>query len=295
MKSTVCWLALGLIAAPALLPAFGQDASRPNVIDCNLVSIDEVPVTASDAGVLAEVLVKEGDSVTDQQIVARVDDREAVMARSVAMREYEAAKKKAENEINIEAAIKSQAVSKAELETAEETNRRQQGSFSETEVRRLRLTYERGGLQADLARFENFIAALEARAKYAQYEQADSMIKRRKLKAPHAGFVNEVVRRKGDWVNPGDPVVRLIRMDELRVQGRVSSRYYHWSDLKNKQVDIVVTLAGGRTANFTGTIGFASPSLEVDGSFRVWAQITNREENGAWLVGPGMKAEMNLR
>ena len=273
----------------------GAQGSRETMIDCHVRAIVEVNVAAEEAGKLVMLAVEEGDTVNEDSVIAQIDDRDAVMSRAVAMYQYKAAKKQAENSISIEAAIKSQEVSKAELDKALASNEKVKGSFSDIDVRRLRLTYQRNGLQIDLARFENDVAAAEARARYAQFEQASAMIERRKLVAPHTGLVNEVFRHKGDWVNAGDPVVHLVRMDTLRVQGRVSAEEYNWEDLKGKPVQIVVTLAGGEPYTVDGTIGFAGEYIEPDGAFRVWADIPNERQGNSWKMGPGLEAKMKLQ
>lgn len=267
-----------------------------NLIDrCFLVAIDEVWVPATEAGMLASIDVEEGDSVTVDQIVAKIDERDAVMAKKVAYFQYRASKEQAENEISIEAAVKSYEVAKAELDSAEQSNRKVPGTYSENDVRRLRLTWQRSGLQADLARVEQSIARADAHAKAAQYEQAEMMIERRQLKSPHAGVVMQITRHKGDWVSPGDPVLHIVRMDRLRVHGRVSARDHSWNDVKGQQVEFIVDLPGGRESEpVKGRIDFASQVVEADGSFRVWSDIDNPTQSGAWMMGPGLKATMRL-
>ncbi len=155
------WAVIGWIG---LWGAAGSVAAQQlKVIDrCYLVAIDEVRLPATDAGMLTNIAVDEGDLVEVDQLLAQIDDREAVMAKQVAQHQYQAAKKQAENEISVSAAVKQYEVSRAELDTATEANRRVEGSYSPTEVRRLNLAWERAGLQIDLARFENLVAALDA-------------------------------------------------------------------------------------------------------------------------------------
>lgn len=281
------------LAAPLTVSA--QEATSANEIDCHVKAIDEVPVPASESGILVGVEVTEGQTIDEDQLVAQIDDREAVMAKSVAMYQYLAAKKQAENPISIEAAVKSQEVSKAELDKAMRANDKISGSFSDIDVRRLKLTYERNGLQIELAKFENAVAAAEALARLEQYKQAEAMIERRKLLSPHPGMVIEVFKHKGDWVNAGDPIAHLVRMDKLRVQGRVSWKAHHWKDLKDRAVEITVDLPGGQTEVVNATIGFASAYVEGDGAYRVWADVPNRRVGQGWLMGPGLTATMRLR
>ncbi len=276
--------------------ALGQDAKDPKLIDrCVLQAIDDVSVPAPEMGILMSIEVKAGDNVVEDQPLAQIDDRQAVMARNVAKNEYFAAKKQAENQISVMAAEKSHDVAKAEWDAATEANAKVTGTHSATEVRRLKLTWERSGLQIDLAKFELLVARLTALAKLAQFDQADMMIERRKIKAPHGGVVDQILLNKGDWVQAGAPVVKVIRMDELRVHGRVDSKLYSWSDVIGRDVEVNVTLPGGEKKTIRSKISFASQNVDVGEHFRVHADIKNNQDaNGFWLMGPGLEVEMRF-
>ena len=179
----------------------GDAKSDPLEIQrCFLGAIQTVQLPATEAGMLMSIEVEAGDNVTADQPLAQIDDREAVMTRGVAMNQYSAAKKQAENQISVEAAQKAYEVAKAELDTAIDANKKVPGTFSAAEVRRLKLTWEQSGLQIDLAKFELIVAFLDAKSKYSQYEQADAMIEMRKLKSPMDGVVDYVYLSRGDWV-----------------------------------------------------------------------------------------------
>ncbi len=266
----------------------------PDLVYGSLVAIDEVQLPATDAGILTQILVEEGDSVSEKQTLVQIDDRDAVMAMQIAAHQYQSAKAQAENRISVEAAQKSHEVARAELDTAVEANRKVPGTFSETEVRRLRLTWQRAGLQIDLARHEMHVAALDARARLAQYEQAKAMIERRKLTAPHDGIVVRVYRHKGDWVQPGDAVMHLVRMNELRALGNFPADRYHWKDLLGKEVEVTVHLPSGRVESQRAKVGFASPVVQDDNTFRIWAMVKNRKEDRFWVLGPGLDVTIRL-
>jgi multidrug efflux pump subunit AcrA (membrane-fusion protein) len=271
-------------------------AAQPDLIEgCYLVAIDEARLSPSDNGVLASIDVQEGATVEPEQVVAKIDDREALMAQRVAKRQYDAARKKAQNDISVEAAIKSEEVAEAEMNKAMEANKKVPNSYSDTEVRRLKLNWERAGLQAKLAEFENQVAALDAHAIYAQWEQAGALIERRKLRSPYAGRVEQVYRHRGDWMTAGDPVMHIVRLDKLKVQGRVNARAYHWKDIQGRTVEVIVSLPGGEQHSVKDVqINFASNVVEDDGFFRISADIPNTQIGNEWLLGPGLPAEMRL-
>ena len=41
-------------------------------------------------------------------------------------------------------------------------------------------------------------------------------------------------------------------------------------------------------------ITFVNPLVQAGGEYRVWAEVVNRQENGEWLLRPGLEAEMTI-
>ncbi len=262
---------------------------------CYLGAINDVPLAADEVGKLVKVFVEDGDSVAAGDVVAQIDDNDAVMARDVAQYKYVGAVKQATSDVSVQAAKKAQAFARASYDLILKANERKAGAYTEIEVERAKLDWERAGLQIDLAQHEMEVARAEAWASNAQLKQAEAMIERRKLKSPFAGVVNQVVREAGEWVNAGEPVVHLVQMDRLRVHGRIDADRYDWKDIRNRPVEITVDLPGGGTHVVNSQIGFASQVVEDDGAFRVWAEVENTQVGDQWLMGPGLGATMSFR
>lgn len=289
---------LGLVLSST---SWAQTESEPNRVSrCFTIPISSQEVAATEAGILRVLKVEEGDTVNKDQVVAEIDRDQAEAAEKVALHEYHAAKKQAENEISVDAAVKANEVAKVEYEQANAANRVQPNTYPDAEIRKLDLNYVRSGLQADLARFELVVAALQARAKYSQYEQAKLMVSRRQLTAAHPGVVMQILKREGDWVSPGDRVLRLVRLDKLRVTGRVSAvskpgvTAYHWRDVIGRAVEVTVELPGGKQVTVPSKIAFAGQEVDQDGTYRIWADVENQLDGNAWLMGPGLQASMRF-
>ncbi|MDH3717421.1 MAG: efflux RND transporter periplasmic adaptor subunit, partial [Planctomycetota bacterium] len=84
--------------------------------------------------------------------------------------------------------------------------------------------------------------------------------------------------------NPGDPVVRIIKLDRLRVEAHVDGKKFG-RDLEGYSVRLQVTLPpGDRVEEFLGKIVFVSPEVQpVTGEVRVWAEV----ENPQFRLRPG--------
>ena len=59
-------------------------------------------------------------------------------------------------------------------------------------------------------------------------------------------------------------------------------------------VRATVTLANGRVETCPGNIVFVSPIVDAGPQFLVWAEVVNRQDNGHWLLRPGLNAEMSI-
>ena len=121
------------------------------------------------------------------------------------------------------------------------------------------------------------------------------MIKRRRLVAPFdAAVVVELKKHVGEWVQQGEPVMRLVRMDRLRVNGGLDAKDFHPAEIKGRPVQVVVTLPNNREERFSGTIVYVKPMVEGK-MFQVRAEIQNRPLNKGWVVYPGMNADDDNR
>ena len=81
-------------------------------------------------------------------------------------------------------------------------------------------------------------------------------------------------------------------MDRLRVEGDVSAATYTPDQLMGKPVTVEVRFPRDRVVKFQGEVTFVSPIVNISGDYQVWAEVENREENGFWLLRPGLRAEM---
>jgi multidrug efflux pump subunit AcrA (membrane-fusion protein) len=252
--------------------------------------INEADIPAENAGVLTAVDVKEGDTVQEGAPVAQTDDREALARLRAAQAELAAAEEESKNDVRVRAARAAHRVAEAELVQAQATRDRARQSITDTELRRLELSAERYELETEVAQKELLIAQITKEAKQALVDQAQVMVDKLKILAPQDGIVVQVYKNRGEWVNPGDPVARVVRMDRLRVQGDVDANRYLPAGLDGKRVTVEVRLPSG-PVKVDGEITHVSQIVEGS-SFQVWADVENREENGYWVLRPGLEAEM---
>jgi macrolide-specific efflux system membrane fusion protein len=261
------------------------------VIESALVTvIEEAEIPAQVEGLLAAVEVREGKLIEPGGVVARIEDAEVRLTHERARTEFDIARKQAENDLRVRVARKSTDVARAELRRAEESVEKVKKSVSDTELDRLRLAAEKAALEIDQAIHEQEVAGLTSRLKEIEMELARQAVDRRVLTSPISGMVVQVNRHQGEWVQAGKTVVRVLRVDRLRVEGFVAVKNLT-GELGGRRVTLTVDLPGMPGTIFEGSVVFVSPEVNpVNGQVRVWAEV----DNPKLLLRPGIRGSLTI-
>ncbi|MEX2112053.1 MAG: efflux RND transporter periplasmic adaptor subunit [Pirellulales bacterium] len=249
--------------------------------------LDQVEVPARESGALHSVSAREGEMVAAGAAVAQIEDADVQFDKRRARMELLGANKEADNDVKVRFARKSHEVADAELQRAIDSERRFAQSVSQTELDRLRLTMQKTELEIEQAQLELELAQTARELKQIDVEHADHVIHERKITAPLAGFVAEVMRHPGEWVEPGQTILRILRLDRLRAEGLVNGDQVH-GELKGRQVKLTVDV-DGQPSHFAGTVTFVSPEIDpVNGQVRIWAEVDNPDLK----LRPGLHGSM---
>ena len=287
------WRIQGLLLALAAAGLnFGSiRAAEPiTVQSVYLLLSDEIDVPAREAGVLASVRVAEGRFASEGELLANVEDREARLARDRVALEVEVAKRQADMAIELDLAKKALEVARTELQRAERSRKAVAGAVSQAEVDRLKLEVEK--MASEIQRIERNagIAAVTAQLKEAEHALAALKVERHQIAAPIAGRVVEHYRRRGEWVEPGQNVLRMVRLDVLRAEGFVPANSLA-TDPTGAPVTLRINLPGKEGAEFTGRVSFVASEVEpTTGEVLIRADIDNED----LLLRPGLSAEMEI-
>ena len=278
-------------AAQSTAAAAQTKAAEPTEVPSVLLTLsEEVEIPAAEEGVLAEVAVREGIMVQRDELLARVDDEKVVLQRERARIEMANARAQAENDVKVRYAEKSLELANAELQRAIDSLERYSKSISKSEVERLQLAADKEELEIEQARVDLQTAQFALEARESELAIADNDVKRRRIESPLAGMVVQINRRRGEWVTPGEPVMRIVRLDTLRAEGFLDAAQAS-GEMVGRRVTLHVASADGKTSDYTGTLTFVSPEISpFNGQVRVWAEIDNRELQ----LRPGQRASMTI-
>lgn len=287
LHAPLCAMLCGVAACVAA----AEDTNSPVRIDNALVTlIEQAEIPARDAGILTELKVSEGDKVTRGQVLGKVDDEDARLALAKAAAETKIAATTAGNDVKVRYADKASKVAAAEYKRAQESVERVEKSVSKTELEKLELEADRGVLAVEEAAHDLTIAKQTRDLKAAEQAVAQQVVDRRQITSPLDGVVVQLHFRRGEWVKPGDPVLRVVRIDRMRAEAFVPAGLAV-GDWTGRSVRFVPAAGGAEREPFTGKLTFVSPEIDpVNGQIRVWAEIENRNQ----ALRPGERGRLEL-
>ena len=225
------------------------------------------------------------------------------------------------SDVSVRLAEKNREVAQFELNRAQKAKDAFSGSVSNAELNRLQVLYDQRTLEIEKAKEDRTIASLKPKADQAavlqqtetiartqlltserEQEQhvartnlevasnelalAKLQLDRRRLVAPFSATIVSIERQPSEWVEPGASVMRLIQLDQLRVEGFVSAAAATQMMPGQK---VVIRFAGDQLPAVNGVVTFISPEIDaVNQQVRVWAEFENENHR----VRPGLVASM---
>lgn len=283
-------------ADPATPPATGvaagtTPAGAPIVAESALLRvIEDISVPARAAGVLATTEVREGDLVEAGQLLARVDNEKAKLLSQRAQLEFDLARHRAGNSVKVRSAEKALDFARHEHQRFVHASEELPGSVSRSELEESEMRVDQATLELEQARHDRRADELTESLKAAEQAVAVHEQTMHEIAAPTSGMVVEILRRRGEWVEPGEDVMRIMRLDRLRAEGLVAVEQAV-ADIVGAEVAIRVPVAGRPPIETRGKVVFLHPEINpVNGRRRVRAEFDNPDGK----LMPGMRAEMKI-
>lgn len=248
--------------AQAADPTVDPAGSAVRIENCRIKPAVQITLSANQSGAITSV-PQEGDHVESGQQILRLDDELARAAFAVA-------EKQAANDVDIRFAGMSSEVARLEHEQAMEVNLSLKGSIPITEVRRRKLEFDRSVLQIEKSKHEQAIAVLK------QHEAA-ALLKTYSVAAPFEGTVAKVLKRQGEAVRQGEPVLELVDTRRVRVEGYIDVAH-RLRITPGTPVLVERELIGDEPTPepATGKIVFVDTVVQpVTRQIRVWADVDN--------------------
>ncbi len=289
-------LVMSMAVALALPQPASSESSADPIVSCQVVSIEDLAVPGSDPGVLQSLKVREGMLVKKDMELGRVDDREALAALAVKQLDFEVAQQEAESDVQVKYAAEEANVNGATLKKLKNANIQSKGTITAIEIMKAEFELKKAELGIEKAKETKVSAELTARAKQAELDAAKVAVARRILRAPFDGVVVKSYKNVGEWVAPGDEVVRIVRIDRLRIPVNLDATKWTPADVENRPVTVEVKLTRDRPpVKVHGKIVFVSPVVYQGQLMEVSAEIeTPMDAEGRPIVRAGLDAQMTI-
>lgn len=267
--------------------------------NCFVKTIQSVRVPAIAEGQITEMLAVEGSNVSKGDLLALLDDTQAKLALDLRRAEEREAELNALNDVNFRDAENTERSAKAEAEAYKELRR--QGAVPYWEMEKKILEADRATLRIEVAQLQQDVAKVQYVAKRSERELAEYEVSRRQVLAPFGGFIENRKAQLGEWVQPGSPIVQLVQLDKLRVEGDIDALRYPGQITRGTPVKVMIYANSRRTETSTSDavvvnakIGFVSSEIDVNHRYRIWVEVENQQIGDEWVFKPGMEADIQV-
>ena len=285
---------LGCVAAvtPAdKVPSAPSKTASIRLTDALVIPISQADVPAVEAGVLASVDVQVGMLVRAGQPCAQIRNEVSNIQRKIAAARLKQAEYEAKSSLEVRYARAVADVADVEHRQAKTIDQQVPGAMGESEIRRRALSHRRAEMAVEQAELEQKLADTARMAREAELNLTETRLEQHTIRAPIEGVVVEVYKHRGEWVNPGDTLLRIVRMDDLYVQAYINPTTVTPRQLQDRLVQVELTRAQGPPVVLQGPVVFCCPEPS-SGEYRVCAKITNRRHEGYWVLRPGQIVQL---
>lgn len=267
----------------------------PSHIDldrCLVSFIDDISLPAKESGVIKSLNVKEGDYVPAGTVVGKIDDELYQLMLDQAQLRFELATEAANDTFPITAAEKKLLV--ATVEAKKTSGLADKGSKSETDRLMANYTKDIAALELQMAKRDKQKAVGEQRLEAARLMEVRTHMKGHILQSDFDAYVIKILKKPQEYVQQGEEVMRIARMDRLWVQGTIDIADLNPDEVINRKVEVTVTRARGEQKKIDGVITNIGLESQSGTRYMVKAEVKNEPVGKHWILQPLSTVKMRI-
>ncbi|MCL2348852.1 MAG: HlyD family efflux transporter periplasmic adaptor subunit [Planctomycetaceae bacterium] len=231
-------------------------------------------------------LVK-GITLFKGQEIALLDSRYATQQLNAANTKLTVAKKEAVKDIDIRYAREKLKTAQATLQRSLDINARTPNVIPDADIDIQRLQVTEATLQVEKSISDQETRQSEVMIQEAEVSVAATQLDLRRIKAPYGSMVTDVKAQEGDYLREGGEIAKIAQLDKLKVKSNIDGTQLTQEQIAGKRVTIMATNPDGHTEDFDGFVRFASPTFNSMREFQIEIEVTNRQQNGSWVLKDG--------
>lgn len=252
-----------------------------------LKAVKDSMIPSEVAGPIDRLMVKPGEFVKQGQVLAQIRSQGIELKLARVKMEYESARERADNDIDLQVAKKARDVAKKELERAENANAALKNTVSQLEVDRLRLVADRAVLDIQREELRLRLNKLDLRVFENDINQNEYLLSQYEIRAPFGGQIASLEKELGEWVEAGNDLARIVDVSLLRVEGMIPASPNNLK-LTGRPARIRVILGDGKAVEREGEVVFVGLDANpVSSLVKVWIDFDNRDLQ----LTPGLRVE----
>lgn len=267
--------------------------------NCMVKFIQNIRVPAEVEGRITDLNATEGASVQKGDLLVVIDDAQSKLTVELKQAEEREAELNAINDVNYRDAVNSERSANAEAEAYKELRR--EGATPYWEMEKKILEAERAKLRIELAESQQKVAKVQFVAKRTERQLAELELSRRRVLAPFSGYVETRIAQLGEWVQAGTPVMQLVQLDKLRIEGDIDALRFPGQITAGTPVKVLIYANADRAQadpnqaiQKDAVIGFVSSEIDLNNRYRIWVEIENERRDEDWVIKPGMEADITV-
>ncbi len=271
--------------------AVAQQPQDIQISECNVTFAEKVDVPALDSGPITKIGIEENQAIAADQLVAELDSSVLQNQRiaAEAKRAQLAAKLADKSEMRYAETVHAEAV--RTYESYKRQIDRTPGSISQNDLAESRLGVERAQLEIDRLARQYADISVSIGIQDLELKQFDLQLEKLHVRSPLSGVVLKRFRSLGEWVDKGDPIATIARMDQLKVSAFVSERLLSPRRAVGVPVDVIWN-EGDVKRTLRGRITSVEPQMFSDSTYRINVMIENHQVVGGWKLTPGRSVTM---
>ena len=257
---------------------------------CSIEFVDDIKLPALEAGAVVAINVEEGQFIKAGTIVGQIDDTLPHFELDRSKMRYQNAFQAAKDTSSVMAAQKEYELARSVYE--KNLRLRRTGSRSESELKESLFQKEIAKLKLEKATNDRQMAFGEAKVELAGMDSVKQRIARHTLRSDYNAYVVDIFKKPQEYVNIGDEVMRLARMDQMWVQASLNAKNLNAADAENRPVTVTLQTANGSKETFEGKIDQVSLEMVSAEEYQVKIKVQNRKDGNSWMLRPFSSVSM---